>query len=76
MSLALGDHADVEAGVPVAALLDGLDGADLRAEVDEPPDVLGRVTPGDTSLAGVDEVRVVEIRAQAIASEDRCYVTE
>lgn len=61
--------------VKARGLLRTLEGV-IGAEADDLRQLLERVASGATPLAGVDEARIADVRARAIAEEDRLYVAE
>jgi hypothetical protein len=73
---AYGRRAENERAAELLRSLDGIDGAELRPEVEDLRVLLERVLTGGTTLATADEARVAGVRARAIAAEDREYVAE
>jgi len=63
---------DRELALGLVRVLDGI----IGAEADDLRQLLERVASGSTPLAGVDAARVSDVRARAIAEEDRLLVAE
>lgn len=69
-------RAENERAAELLRSLDGIDGAELRADVEDLRVLLKRVLSGGTTLATTDEARVADLKARATAAEDREYVAE